>query len=64
MLKKKAAAPPAKKLTLGKKAATKTVPAKKVLGRAPVDDGNGSRPTKLSAAKKAGAKPRKAPHHR
>jgi len=59
MLKKQAAAP-VKKLTLGKKAApAKSLPAKKVLGRAPVDGGNGALPTKLSAAKKSGAAPRK-----
>jgi hypothetical protein len=55
MLKKKALAPPPKKLTMKKKAA----PTKKTLGRAPVDSGNGPRPTKLSAAKKRGAAPRK-----
>ena len=49
-LKRKAAPPPPKKLTM-KKAA----PTKKTLGRAPIDDGNGPRPTKLSAAKKGGA---------
>lgn len=59
MLKKKAAAPPLKKLTLGKKAPAKKVATKKLSARAPVDDGNGSRPTKLSAAKKSAATPRK-----
>ena len=56
VLKKKVAAP-AKKLTLASK---KAAPAKKVAGRAPVDDGNGARPAKkLAAAKKGSASPRK-----
>ena len=50
-LKIKQKAPPPKKLALKKKAATK-----KSYARAPIDDGNGPRPTKkLSAAKKSGA---------
>jgi hypothetical protein len=58
MLKKQAKAPP-KKLTLGAKKTA--APTKKLTARAPVDDGNGSRPTKkLSAAKKTAA-PRKVP---
>lgn len=63
MLKKKATAPPVKRLVLGPKKTApvkKALPTKKMLGRAPVDGGNGSRPTKLSAAKKSGAAPRKA----
>lgn len=54
-LKRKAAAPPPKKLGL-----KKSTPTKKVFARAPIDGDNGPRPTKLSAAKKAGrAAPRK-----
>jgi hypothetical protein len=49
-LKRKVAAPPAKKLTM-----KKALPTKKLAARAPIDDGNGPRPTKLSAAKKGGA---------
>ena len=44
---KRAAAPAPKKLTLGAK---KAAPAKKLSARAPVDDGNGSRPVKKLAA--------------
>lgn len=53
-------ADPPKKLTLASKAAPakKSLPVKKALGRAPVDDANGARPSKL-AAKKGGAAPRK-----
>jgi hypothetical protein len=53
---KRKADPPPKKLALKKPA---PVPTKKVLARPPVDGGNGSRPLKLSAAKKGGAAPRK-----
>ena len=57
MLKKKAAAPPPKKLSLKKPAAKAT---KKLGARPPVDDdGNGNRPTKLSAARGTGRVPRK-----
>ena len=49
-LKRKVAAPPAKKLTM-----KKALPTKKLAARAPIDDGNGPRPTKLRAAKKGGA---------
>jgi hypothetical protein len=55
MLKKKATAPPVKKLTLKKKSAP--APTKKLTARAPTD-GNGPRPTKLSAARKGTASPR------